>query len=102
MAHRLGGLVEKAESREYGRALLKLEGGEHPLFAGIEAGAYVYFLNSYHLVPRDLALVLATVEYGGQVTAAVGRDNLAGVQFHPEKSQAVGLTLLRNFLAWQP
>jgi len=75
---------------------------KHPLFAGIEAGAYVYFLNSYHLVPRDPAAVLARVDYGGPVVAAVGRDNLLGVQFHPEKSQAVGLRLIGNFLAWRP
>ena len=74
----------------------------HPLFAGIAPGAHAYFVHSYAMTPRDPAHVLATSDYGGAFAAAVGRDNIAGTQFHPEKSQAVGLTLLGNFLAWQP
>ncbi len=74
----------------------------HPLFEGIEAGDHAYFVHSYHLVPTDPAHVLATVDYGGPVTAAVGRDNMLGTQFHPEKSQKTGLRLIGNFLRWNP
>ena len=74
----------------------------HPLFEGIAPGDHAYFVHSYHLVPDDPAHTLATVEYGGPVAAAVGRDNLAGAQFHPEKSQSAGLRLIANFLGWRP
>ena len=74
----------------------------HPLFEGIAPGAHAYFVHSYAMKTRDPALILATSDYGGAFTAAVGRDNIVGVQFHPEKSQAVGLTLLGNFLEWRP
>jgi glutamine amidotransferase len=77
-------------------------GGGHPVLAGLAPGAHMYFVHSYHLRPRDPRHVLATVDYGGPVTAVVGRDNLIGTQFHPEKSQAVGLRLLGNFLWWRP
>jgi len=75
---------------------------EHPLFAAIPSGAHVYFLHSYAMVPAHASDVLATTDYGGVVTAAVARDNFAGMQFHPEKSQAIGIALLGNFLAWRP
>ncbi|MSP68522.1 MAG: imidazole glycerol phosphate synthase subunit HisH [Alphaproteobacteria bacterium] len=81
---------------------LNLEHADHPLFAGIQSGSFVYFVHSYHLCPRDRAHRLASTDYGGLVTAVVGRDNLAGTQFHPEKSQEAGLRLIANFLAWQP
>jgi len=74
----------------------------HPLFAGIESGAHTYFVHSFQFVPEDAAAVIATTDYGGPVTAAVARGNIAGTQFHPEKSQAVGLRLLQNFLRWRP
>ena len=77
----------------------------HPLFDGIatgENGLHAYFVHSYHLDATDPREVLATTDYGGPVTAAVGRDNLAGTQFHPEKSQALGLALIANFLRWKP
>jgi glutamine amidotransferase len=74
----------------------------HPLLAGIASGDHAYFVHSYHLVPEDPRHRLATVDHGGPVTAMVGRDNLAGTQFHPEKSQATGLRLIANFLAWRP
>ena len=70
----------------------------HPL---IEAGE-AYFLHSYHFVAANEADVLARTFHGGPVTAAIGRDNIAGVQFHPEKSQRYGLALLERFLAWRP
>jgi len=74
----------------------------HPALADTRAGDHAYFVHSYHFVaerPRD---VIATVDYGGPVTAIIGRDNLLGVQFHPEKSQHVGLSLLKTFLKWIP
>jgi len=81
---------------------LTAAGRRHPLLGGIEEGAYVYFVHSYHMMPADADLRLATVAYGEALTAAVARENLAGVQFHPEKSQRVGLKVLANFLEWQP
>jgi glutamine amidotransferase len=75
---------------------------EHPLFSAIAPGAHAYFLHSYAMKPARESDVLATTDFGGTVVAAVGRDNYAGMQFHPEKSQAVGLKLLGNFLVWRP
>ncbi len=66
------------------------------------AGRAAYFVHSYVFEPRDKFDVLATSDYGGAFTAAVGRDNIVGTQFHPEKSQAAGLALLGNFLGWTP
>ena len=74
----------------------------HPVLAGIATGDHVYFVHSYHLVPEVPAQRIATVDHGGPVTAVVARDNLVGTQFHPEKSQATGLRLIANFLAWRP
>jgi glutamine amidotransferase len=74
----------------------------HPLFTGVENGAHVYYVHSYEMLPASPKHVLAISDYGGAVTAAVGRDNIAGTQFHPEKSQATGLKLLANFLNWRP
>jgi glutamine amidotransferase len=69
-----------------------------PLLAGIADGAHLYFDHSYHVVPDDPALVALDAEHGIRLTAAIRRDNLFACQFHPEKSQAVGLDLLRNFV----
>jgi imidazole glycerol-phosphate synthase subunit HisH len=66
----------------------------------IEAGE-AYFLHSYHFDAADAADVLATTDHGGTLVAAVGRDNIMGVQFHPEKSQAYGINFLKRFLEWQ-
>jgi glutamine amidotransferase len=74
----------------------------HPVLAGVAPGANVYFVHSYAMRPADPSHVLATADYGGAFAAAVGRDNIVGMQFHPEKSQAAGLALLANFLKWQP
>jgi len=74
----------------------------HALFAGLDPGAHVYFVHSYIIRPADPGQVLATADYGGAFAAAVGRDNIVGTQFHPEKSQAAGLALLGNFLRWTP
>jgi glutamine amidotransferase len=78
---------------------------DHPLIAGIptgENGLDAYFVHSFHLVPRDEDDVVACADYAGPVTAIVARDNYAGTQFHPEKSQALGLALIGNFLKWRP
>ena len=78
---------------------------DHPLLEGIETGAdglHAYFVHSFHLVTPDRAALVAEADYGGPVTAMVGRDNIAGTQFHPEKSQALGLRLIANFLQWRP
>ncbi len=83
---------------------LKLH-ADHPVLNGIstgEQGLHAYFVHSYHLectLPEDL---VATTDYGGAITAMVGYDNLVGTQFHPEKSQALGLNLIANFLRWKP
>jgi glutamine amidotransferase len=74
----------------------------HPLLDGIASGDHAYFVHSYHLAAARPQEVLATTDHGGTVTAAVARGNLAGMQFHPEKSQATGLRLIANFLAWKP
>jgi glutamine amidotransferase len=78
---------------------------EHPLFQGIRTGAdglHAYFVHSYHLEAKRAEDVVAIADYGGPITAAVARDNLAGTQFHPEKSQALGLALIANFVRWRP
>jgi glutamine amidotransferase len=75
---------------------------EHPLLTNIPAEPHAYFVHSYHFRAKNPADVLATTDYGETLTAMIGRDNIAGTQFHPEKSQAVGLTLLGNFLRWRP
>lgn len=74
----------------------------HPLFEGIAPGSFAYFVHSYALDGADRGQLLAETDYGGPVVAAVAAGNVAGTQFHPEKSQEVGLRLLANFLAWQP
>ena len=71
---------------------------EHRLVTGIESGAYAYFVHSYAVYPEHADIVIATTEYGGPFASIVGRGNICGLQFHPEKSQAVGLWLLQNFL----
>lgn len=77
----------------------------HPVLAGIPTGPdgrHAYFVHSYHLAARRSEQVLATFDYGGTFTAMVGRDNMVGTQFHPEKSQQLGLALIANFLKWTP
>jgi len=74
----------------------------HPVFDGVENGEHAYFVHSFHYKPANPAHVLARVNYGGPVTAAIGRDNMIGTQFHPEKSQALGLHIIANFLKWAP
>jgi glutamine amidotransferase len=77
----------------------------HALFDGIELGdrgEHAYFVHSYHFKPKDGGDLIAEADYAGSITAAVARDNIAGSQFHPEKSQRLGLKLLANFLRWKP
>ena len=80
-------------------------GHPHALFGGIptgETGLHAYFVHSYHLAAEKPETVIATADYGGPVTAFVARGNMAGAQFHPEKSQTLGLRLIGNFLKWAP
>ena len=72
----------------------------HPLWCGLEPGTRFYFVHSYHVVPDDEAIVAGTFDYGLRGCAALAKDNLFATQFHPEKSHAAGLALLKNFLDW--
>jgi glutamine amidotransferase len=77
----------------------------HPVLAGMNGtgqAPHAYFVHSYEFVPDDPATICATADYGGTLVAVVAKDNMAGTQFHPEKSQAAGLNLLGNFLEWRP
>lgn len=74
----------------------------HPVLNGLSSGNHAYFVHSYHFVVDDPAHRLAHCDYGGDITAIVGRDNMIGTQFHPEKSQSAGLRLISNFLQWNP
>ncbi len=75
---------------------------DHPVFSGIKSGDHCYFVHSYHFRVTDPAERLAHVDYAGDVTAVIGRDTMLGMQFHPEKSQDVGLRMIGNFLTWTP
>lgn len=78
---------------------------KHPLFDGIKTGdegLHAYFVHSFHVRPKNKKEKLATTNYGGEVTAVIGKDNMVGTQFHPEKSQKLGLALIKNFLNWKP
>ena len=74
----------------------------HPVLDGIETGDHAYFVHSYQMDVADPSQLLAHCDYGGAVTAIVGRDTMVGTQFHPEKSQSAGLRLIGNFLRWTP
>ena len=74
----------------------------HPLLQGLGAGAHAYFVHSYHFRVTDPTDLVAVTDYGGPLTAMIGHGNLAGTQFHPEKSQEAGLRLIGNFLRWCP
>ncbi len=74
----------------------------HPVLAGVATGDHAYFVHSYQFAPADPAARIAHADYGGPVTAAVARGTIVGLQFHPEKSQAAGLRMIANFLAWRP
>lgn len=81
---------------------LEVRDAAHPLLAGIGTGAQAYFVHSYHFVPRASSAIVATTEYGDTVAAILAHGNIAGTQFHPEKSQETGLRLIANFLRWAP
>lgn len=74
----------------------------HPVLAGLQSGDHAYFVHSFHLSAEQTGQVLVRTDHGGPITAVVGRDNLVGTQFHPEKSQTTGLRLIGNFLMWRP
>ncbi len=74
----------------------------HPVLDGVETGHHAYFVHSYQMRLADAAHLLAHVDYAGTITAVVGRDNIVGTQFHPEKSQTTGLRIIANFLRWNP
>jgi imidazole glycerol-phosphate synthase subunit HisH len=74
----------------------------HPVLAGLSTGDHAYFVHSYHFRVTDPSHLLAHCDYGGPITAIIGRDTVIGTQFHPEKSQAAGLRLIANFLRWKP
>ncbi|MGH1368702.1 MAG: imidazole glycerol phosphate synthase subunit HisH [Maritimibacter sp.] len=74
----------------------------HPVLAGLSSGHHAYFVHSYHFRTANPAHLIAHCAYGGDITAVVGRDNMIGTQFHPEKSQQNGLRLISNFLQWTP
>ena len=75
---------------------------DHPVFDGIQSGDHTYFVHSYHFRVKKPAERLAHVDYAGDVTAVIGRDTMLGMQFHPEKSQDIGLRMIGNFLTWKP
>jgi glutamine amidotransferase len=81
---------------------LRFDGAVHPVLKSLTPGAYAYFVHSYAMRAADARDVLATVDYGGPVTAIVGRENMLGTQFHPEKSQRVGAAFIAGFLKWRP
>jgi imidazole glycerol-phosphate synthase subunit HisH len=78
------------------------EQGAHPIWAGVEDGAYFYFVHSFYASPSDARNTAGSADYGGRFAAAIARDNIFATQFHPEKSAAQGLALYRNFLSWNP
>ena len=73
--------------------------GTDPLLAGVPDGAYAYFVHSYFCAPQDAAFILAMTDFGTDYASVVRRENVWGIQCHPEKSQSVGLQILRNFVA---
>ncbi len=81
---------------------LQIRASDHPFFTGVQEGSDVYFVHSYEFKCVNPDDCLASVDYGGPIAAVIGRENVIGTQFHPEKSQATGLKLITNFLKWRP
>ncbi len=75
---------------------------DHPVLSGVVSGDHAYFVHSYQMQLENEETLLAHVDYGGSVTAIVGRDTMVGLQFHPEKSAHIGLRMIANFLKWAP
>jgi glutamine amidotransferase len=104
----IGGVVAAIEPADSGLKIPHMGWNEieprsaHPLLTGLGAGVHAYFVHSYHFRLADATDLVASTDYGGPLAAVIGRDNLAGTQFHPEKSQEAGLRLIRNFLRWRP
>lgn len=103
----LGGTVSPIEAVDLkiphmGWNDLVIDQADHPVLEGIKTGEHAYFVHSYHFDVENDKNNLAHVEYGGYISAVVGRDNMVGTQFHPEKSQSVGIRLIENFLKWSP
>ena len=80
---------------------LEIKKENHPILNGIKTGDDVYFVHSYHYLPANVSDILATTEYGEDIVAIIEKNNIIGVQFHPEKSQGIGLKFLRNFIDWK-
>jgi glutamine amidotransferase len=98
----MGSGARRAKVPHMGWNGLEAAAAAHPLFRGLDSGADVYFTHSFALYPKSPRDVAAWSDHGGRLVAAVARDNMAGVQFHPEKSQETGARLLANFLEWRP
>jgi glutamine amidotransferase len=105
----LGGEVRKLELKDpslkiphMGWNNLRLKNAQHPLLKGLPTSPYVYFVHSYALYPEQASDTLAECDYECAFTAMVARGNIAGTQFHPEKSQKIGLQMIKNFLEWKP
>lgn len=99
----IGGKVEKLQPQglkvpHMGWNELIVKNKNHKIFAGISSGDHVYFANSYHFICEDQNHVLAQVEYGTNINAVIAKNNILGIQFHPEKSGVVGLQILKNFI----
>ena len=99
------GSVAETNGTSLDKATVNGQASLHPVLKDIktgEDGLHAYFVHSYHFTPDNPAHILATTDYGGEITAMVARDNMIGTQFHPEKSQTLGLKLISNFLGWMP
>tara|TARA_B100000674_G_scaffold451336_1_gene422020 strand:+ start:110 stop:736 length:627 start_codon:yes stop_codon:yes gene_type:complete len=81
---------------------LSIKSPSHPVLKNVDQGAFFYFVHSFHMQLTEEKFVLATTDYGDPIAAVVGKDNMIGTQFHPEKSQKMGLLMLENFLNWRP
>lgn len=104
----IGGVVERLEPADPGLKVPHMGWNtvafdrDHAALAAVPRGQRAYFVHSYRFAVTDPADVVAATDHGGAIAAIVGRDNILGVQFHPEKSQGFGLSVLRGFLGWQP
>ena len=104
----IGGTVEKISPSNFALKVPHMGWNDlvinaaHPVLNGIKTGDHAYFVHSYQFRTNDPEHLIAHADYSGPITAIVGRDNIIGTQFHPEKSQTTGLALIRNFLTWSP
>jgi len=104
----INGKVEKITAQEglkiphMGWNEIMLKPNKHPALKDVKNGEHFYFANSYHFICQNENNVLAQVEYGSKLNAIVAKENILGIQFHPEKSGEAGLLILKNFLNWRP